>query len=125
MSDQKTILHIEDNPENRLLVKRLLESAGYAVLEAENGNLALELLKTSLPDLILVDINMPDLDGYTLTGMIRENPDFLELPIVALTANVIKGTREKTYQAGCTGYIEKPIDIDDFLVQIQELLDHK
>lgn len=125
MSDQKTILHIEDNPENRLLVKRLLEAGGYEVLEAENGRQALEILKQRVPHLILVDINMPDLDGYTLTGMIRDIPDFYDLPIVALTANVIKGTREKTFQAGCTGYIEKPIDIDDFITQVDGFVNSK
>ncbi len=122
MSDSKTILHVEDNPENRLLVRRLLLSEGYQVVEAENANRALEYLKSNRPDLILMDINMPDIDGYTLTHRLRENPGLAATPIIAITANVMRGDREKTLQAGCDGYIEKPIDIDNFSEQVARFL---
>lgn len=122
MSDATTILHVEDNPENRLLVRRLLLSEGYQVVEAENATRAIEYLKSNRPDLILMDINMPDIDGYTLTHRLRENPELATTPIIAITANVMRGDREKTLKAGCDGYIEKPIDIDSFSEQVARFL---
>lgn len=115
MPGQKTILYVEDNYENRILVRRLLQSLGYQVLEAENAAQAMELLSANKPDLILMDINMPDVDGYTLTQQIKAMPAFHSVPVLAITANVMRGDREKTLQAGCDGYIEKPIDVDRFL----------
>jgi two-component system cell cycle response regulator DivK len=118
MAEAKTVLHIEDNFDNRLLVRRLLQAAGYRVIEAENAHQAGEALKNNLPDLILMDINMPDIDGYTLTAQIKANPALQKVPVVAITANVMRGDREKVFQAGCNGYIEKPIDVDKFLDQV-------
>lgn len=118
MPNLKVVLHIEDNFENRMLVRRLLQSVGYVVHEADCANQALEKLKTLQPDLILMDINMPDMDGYTLTTEIKNLPSFRLVPIVAITANVMRGDREKVFKAGCNGYIEKPIDVDKFLDQI-------
>jgi two-component system, cell cycle response regulator DivK len=118
MAEAKTVLHIEDNFDNRLLVRRLLQAAGYKVIEASNARQAHEMLKTNLPDLILMDINMPDIDGYTLTTQIKSNLTLQRVPIVAITANVMRGDREKVFQAGCNGYIEKPIDVDRFLDQV-------
>ncbi len=112
---QKSILYVEDNYENRILVRRLLQSLGYRVLEAENAAQALQVLGADHPDLILMDINMPDIDGYTLTQQIKAMPAFQSVPVLAITANVMRGDREKTLQAGCDGYIEKPIDVDRFL----------
>jgi len=108
-------MHIEDNSENRLLVKRILISEGYRVIEANCASSALNLLKTNRPDVILMDINMPDLDGYTLTSQLKSLPQFANTPIIAITANVMKGDREKSLQSGCDDYIEKPIDIDRFI----------
>jgi two-component system, cell cycle response regulator DivK len=122
MPEPITILHIEDNPENRILVRRLLQLEGYTVLEAENAYQALSILESHLPELILVDINMPGMDGYTLTSKIRNLPEFNSVPVIAITANVMKGDREKTLQAGCDGYIEKPIDVDRFGEQIEQFL---
>jgi two-component system, cell cycle response regulator DivK len=122
MSNPKKILHVEDNPENRLLVRRLLLSEGYEVFEAENATKALEIVKTLIPDLILMDINMPDQDGYALTTQMKSMPELMNVPIVAITANVMRGDRERTVQAGCDGYIEKPIDIDRFLDQVARFI---
>jgi two-component system, cell cycle response regulator DivK len=122
MSTAKKILYVEDNPENRLLVRRLLMADGYEAIEAENAQKALEILKAHRPDLILMDINMPDVDGYTLTGKIKNLPGNESVPIIAITANVMKGDREKTFKAGCDGYIEKPIDVDQFSDQILSFL---
>ncbi len=119
---QATILYIEDNPENRLLVRRVLEAEGYAVVEATDGPSGLEVARQSKPDLILLDINLPEVDGYQLVGQLRDVPDLSTVPIIALTANVMKGDREKTLAAGCDGYIQKPIDVDALPVQIAGFL---
>ena len=117
-----SILHIEDNPENRLLIRRLLVSQGYKVVDAENASQAMDFVSGQTPDLILMDINMPGVDGYTLTSYFRTNSGLRRVPIVAITANVMKGDRERTLEAGCDGYIEKPIDVDTFLEQVAHFL---
>jgi two-component system cell cycle response regulator DivK len=122
MNNPAIILHVEDNPENRLLVRRLLLSEGYQVYEAENAKKALQIVQEHIPDLILMDINMPDMDGYSLTYEIKALPGLENVPVIALTANVMKGDRERTLQAGCDGYIEKPIDVDRFLDQVAAFL---
>ena len=122
MSPEKTILHVEDNLENRLLVKRLLLSEGYTVVEAESGTDCLKVLLTLHPDLILMDINMPDMDGYALTNQLKSNSAFLDIPIVAITANVMKGDRERSLEAGCDGYLQKPVDIDTLTSQIEKFI---
>ena len=122
MPASKLILHVEDNPENRLLVRRVLQAYGYGLIEAENAAQTRHVLQSTRPDLILMDINMPDMDGYTLTQELRADPNLHSIPILAITANVMKGDRERTLSAGCDGYIEKPLDIDRFLEQIEKFL---
>jgi two-component system, cell cycle response regulator DivK len=122
MPGNKLILHVEDNHDNRILVRRLLISDGYEILEAENAQQAITLLETNNPDLILMDINMPDIDGYTLTSNLKTRPNLINVPIVAITANVMRGDRERVFKSGCNGYIEKPIDVDRFLDQIAQFL---
>lgn len=117
-----TILYIEDNDANRMLVRRVLMAEGYTVVEVPNPLEALDKLKQTMPNLILMDINMPDIDGYTLTAMIREHPEYDHIPIIALTANVMKGDKEKSLEAGCDGYIQKPIDIDTLPVQVDKYM---
>lgn len=117
-----TILYVEDNPDNRMLIRRVLMAEDYIVEEAPSASEALEKLKTLRPNLILMDINMPEMDGYTLTAKIRQLPNMGGIPIIALTANVMKGDREKSLEAGCDGYIQKPIDIDTIISQIQRYL---
>ncbi len=122
MSSKATILYIEDNSDNRKLVRRVLEVEGYAVVEAKDGLQAMECLQAGSIDLALMDINMPEMDGYTLTARIKAMPQFANLPIVAVTANVMRGDRERSLQAGCDGYIQKPIDIDTLSQQIERFL---
>ena len=118
----KRILYIEDNPENRLLMRRVLTAAGYIVEEAFDGNSGLQTAAESPPDLILIDINLPELDGYEVTARLKQLPNLADVPIIAVTANVMKGDREKTLAAGCDGYIQKPIDIDLLPSQIESFL---
>jgi two-component system cell cycle response regulator DivK len=122
MPSRGRILHVEDNADNRHLVRRVLESEGYEVVEAANGTQALEFLNAQEIDLALMDINMPDIDGYTLAARIRSTPRFATLPILAMTANVMHGDRERSLAAGCDGYIQKPIDIDILSMQIERYI---
>jgi two-component system cell cycle response regulator DivK len=122
MPSRGKILHVEDNADNRHLVRRVLESEGYEVVEASNGTQALEFLDAQEIDLALMDINMPDIDGYTLATRIRATPRFATLPILAMTANVMHGDRERSLAAGCDGYIQKPIDIDILSMQIERYI---
>jgi two-component system cell cycle response regulator DivK len=122
MPSKAKILYIEDNFDNRKLVRRVLEAEGYEVVEAQNGIQALEHLEAQPIDLALMDINMPDIDGYTLASRIRSTPRFASLPILAMTANVMRGDRERSLEAGCDGYIQKPIDIDTLSEQLERYL---
>jgi two-component system cell cycle response regulator DivK len=116
------ILYIEDNADNRVLVKRVLEAEGHTLLEAANAHDGLQQALALLPDLILMDINLPEIDGYTTTARIKATPGLQNVKVVALTANVMKGDREKTLAAGCDGYIQKPIDVDQLPRQIARFL---
>ena len=122
MPTNSTILYVEDNIDNRTLVRRILKAEGYNLIEAVNATEGLEVLKNTRPDLILMDINMPDMDGYSLTAKIKNTPGLETIPIIALTANVMRGDREKSLEAGCDGYIQKPIDIDLLPEQIEHFL---
>jgi len=123
--DKGTILYVEDNPDNRTLVRRILLSEDYSLIEATNALDAFEVLKSTRPDLILMDINMPDMDGYTLTSRIKSMPGFERVPILALTANVMRGDKEKTLEAGCDGYIQKPLDIDQLVREVERFISRR
>ncbi len=116
------ILYVEDDFANRILIQRILTAEGHRVIEASNAEEALAALEAQHPDLILMDINMPEVDGFTLTKRIKSNPAWKDIPVVALTANVMKGDRERVLQAGCDGYIQKPIDVDALPRQIASFL---
>jgi two-component system cell cycle response regulator DivK len=120
--DGAKVLYIEDNVENRTLVKRVLEVEGYVVLEADDGIDGLRVVREEAPDLILIDINLPEIDGYEITTRLRQMEGLNNIPIVALTANVLKGDRERSLDAGCDGYIQKPIDVDLLPAQIAAFL---
>ncbi len=120
--DNPIILYIEDNPENRLLVRRILQAEGYTVVEAVDGPSGLEAAAASPPDLILLDINLPEMDGYELVGRLRQIPGLATVPIIALTAYALKGDRERILAAGCDGYIQKPIDVDSLPLQVASFL---
>jgi two-component system cell cycle response regulator DivK len=125
MLNNTTILYIEDNLENRILIRRILQAEGYTVLEAGSAAQAIAVVQNQRPDLILMDINIPDIDGYTLTSHLKAIPRLKHIPIIALTANVMKGDRERTLDAGCDGYIQKPIDVDALPQQVMQFLERQ
>jgi two-component system cell cycle response regulator DivK len=118
------ILYIEDEPGNRMLVKRVLEAEGFAVMEATDGLAGLEMAARMHQDLdlILLDINLPEIDGYDLAKRFRSTPGLQKIPILAVTANVMHGDRERTLEAGCDDYIQKPIDVDQLPDQVRAAL---
>jgi two-component system, cell cycle response regulator DivK len=116
------VLYIEDDTNNRMLVRRILMVEGIDVDEADNARDGIKMALDNPPDLILMDVSMPDMDGLTATGKIRAMPQIAKIPIVALTANVMEGDRERSLAAGCDGYISKPIDVDTFADQISAYL---
>ncbi len=119
------ILYIEDNADNRLLVRRVLEAENYRVLLAGDAHSGYAEALAYRPDLILMDINLPEVDGYTVTARIKTTPGLENIRVIALTANVMKGDREKTLAAGCDGYIQKPIDVDALPDQIANFLNNQ
>lgn len=120
-----TILYIEDNDDNRKLVHRVLEAAGYTVVGAVDGVEGLNLAQELLPDLVLVDLQLPELDGYAVTAKLRAVPDLKETPIVALTANVLKEDKDRSFAAGCSGFIHKPINVDQLPHQVASYLSNR
>jgi len=116
------ILYIEDSFDNRLLVNRILTVEGHTMLEAADGPEGLRVAEKETPDLILVDINMPGMDGYEVTARLRDIPSLKDVPVVAITANVLRGDRERSLDAGCDGFIQKPLDVDMLPSQIEAFL---
>src|SRR2546421_10021362 len=119
----ESILIIDDSPLNLKLSRVLLQSEGYIVRTATDGNEALLMLTTFKPSLVLMDIQLPGLDGLELTRRIKANVDTQHIVVVALTASVMKGDEEKVRNAGCDGYISKPFESKRLLLQIREYLD--
>ena len=116
------ILYIEDNDQNFYLVDFILNSRGYDIVRARDGNEGIEIAGSLQADLILLDIQLPEMDGYFVAQALRSNPDLYSVPIVAVTSYAMTGDREKAFEAGCTGYIEKPINPSTFAQQIDEYL---
>ncbi len=114
----RPILLIEDNEQNRYLTTFLLERHGYTVVEASDGPRGIELARTLKPALILLDIQLPSMDGYAVARALREWEELRHIPIVAVTSFAMFGDREKSLAAGCNGYIEKPIDPETFVTEI-------
>lgn len=119
------ILIVEDNQINLMLLKTLLSFKGYTIRTANNAEEALTVLDTFMPQLILMDIQLPGMDGLELTRKLRSNPKFQQITILAVTAYAMKGDKEKAMAAGCDGYIAKPIDSKTFTDIIAEYLRHR
>ncbi len=108
------ILIVEDNPMHLELATDLLETAGYVVIQAEKSEKGIELAKTELPDLILMDISLPSIDGLEATRVLKQDPATKGINVIALTVHAMKGDEEKALASGCDGYIAKPIDTRTF-----------
>ncbi len=119
---QPVVLYIEDNADNRKLIKKLLQAHGFEVVTAVDGASGLSLLDETSPDLIIMDIGMPHLDGFSVTEIIRQHPRHSQTPIIAVTAHAMKKDQEKSLSAGCNGYIQKPIDVDRFPEQLNRFI---
>ena len=117
-----TVLVVEDTPANIKLVTMLLEKDGYRVLQAENGTDGVRLAQLHLPDIILMDIQLPDMDGLTAVKLLRQEDATKHLKIVALTAFAMKGDEDKMLESGCNGYIAKPIRYQSFLEEVKRVL---
>jgi CheY-like chemotaxis protein len=122
MSDRSRVLVVEDNEANQLLARSVLEREGYCVVLAGAAEDALEKVVETLPDLILMDIQLPGQDGLSLTRQLKALPATATIPIIALTAHAMIGDREAAIAAGCAGYIAKPIDTRTFGDQIRDIL---
>jgi CheY-like chemotaxis protein len=116
------ILLVEDNAQNTYLVKYLLEHAGHRVTHAPNGRAALNLVREEKPDLVLMDIQMPEMDGYEAARRLRDLPGLECLPIIAVTSYAMAGDRERATLAGFAGYIEKPISTETFAQEVSQFL---
>lgn len=116
------ILCVEDNPQNMRLVRKILTHAGYVVIEAIDGLTGVAKAEAEKPDLILMDINLPDIDGLEATDRIKANPDLVNIPIVALTANAMYGDEERILAAGCDGYIAKPVTKSRLIETVAEFV---
>lgn len=116
------ILLIEDNAQNRYLARFLLEQRGHEILQAETGPQGLEMASGSQPDLILLDIQLPGMDGYAVASALKNKPQLKHIPIIAVTSYAMSGDREKCLAAGAEGYIEKPINPDTFVAEVERFL---
>jgi len=123
VTEGRSVLVVEDNEQNLELVAFLLEEAGITVLQAPNATAARDLLTGDLPDLILMDIQLPGTDGLSLVAELRESSRTCRTPIVALTAHAMRGDRERFLAGGCDGYIAKPIDAMTFVATVTRFLD--
>jgi len=118
----KTILIVEDEPKNMKLLRDLLQRFGYEILEASDGEEGVKSAGENIPNLVLMDIMMPKMDGLEATRIIKADAKTKHIPIIALTSYAMKGDRERTIEAGCDGYIAKPVDILEVLKAIEHFL---
>lgn len=121
MSD-KSVMVVEDNEKNRKLMRVILKAKGYNVLEASTGEEALSVLKNQKPDIILMDIQLPGMDGITLVKLIKENPTMNDIPVIAVTAYAMKGDEQKILDSGCNAYISKPINTQELPLIVEKYI---
>lgn len=116
------ILVIEDDEDNLELIKFLLNKAGYDVLTAMDGHQGLKMVRSEKPDLILLDLAIPGIDGWHLAKKIRSNPDTAEIPVVAVSAHILPRDRQEALEAGCNGFLNKPLDVANFVTKMESFL---
>ncbi|PKL47556.1 MAG: response regulator [Candidatus Riflebacteria bacterium HGW-Riflebacteria-2] len=118
----KTLLIIEDNEQNYYMMRFLLEKKGYKVLVADNGRVGVEMALEHIPDGVLLDIQLPEMDGYAVAAELKRHPELDHVPIIAVTSYAMVGDREQILAAGANGYIEKPINPDTFVDEIVQFV---
>ena len=116
---------MDDNEQNRDLLSRRLQRRGFDVLLANDGQAGVEMARAEKPDLILMDMNMPEMDGWEATRMIKSTPDAADVPVIALTAHAMTGDRERALESGCSDYHTKPVEFQKLLAQIETLLQRR
>ncbi len=119
----KTILIVEDNELNMKLFNDLLEAHGYSTLQVKDGRAVVEITRQNRPDLILMDIQLPEISGLEITKMLKADDDLRSIPVVAVTAFAMKGDEQKIRNGGCDGYIAKPISVASFLQTVSRFLE--
>jgi two-component system cell cycle response regulator DivK len=122
MTDAPVVLLVEDNADNREIYTIILKNAGYTVLEAVDGEAALEMTRSHLPALILMDISIPKIDGYSATRILKKDSATSAIPIVALTAHALPGEEDRAREAGCDGYMSKPVAPKRVLEEVQRFI---
>jgi len=122
---KEKILIVEDNPQNMRLIEMTLRAKNYTLLEATDGEEALDIARTERPDLIIMDVRLPKMDGLEVTRKLRENPAFSHTPIIGVTAYAMKGDKERVIEAGCDAYLSKPINTRELLGVIAEMLSQR
>jgi CheY-like chemotaxis protein len=120
---RKKVLCIEDNPTNMILVSRVVEAEGHELIRAEDGLTALEIIGRQKPDIILLDINIPGINGLELARQISSREEYADIPLIAVTANVLVGDRERCLEAGCDEYLAKPLEIRRLRQLMREYLE--
>ena len=118
----KTVLIIEDNPDNMLLISDILEFEGFNLLKAETGLAGFEMAEENQPDFVILDIQLPDIDGYEVLDRIRASEKTSTIPVIAMTSYAMAGDKERLLNAGCDGYVEKPIDPGSVMDQIRQAI---
>jgi CheY-like chemotaxis protein len=122
MSSARRILLVEDNIDNMTLIADVLRSLNYIVIQAADGHQGLALAESEKPDLILMDLSLPQMDGWTATRHIKANPELNEIPVIALTAHAMIGDRERALKAGCDDYLTKPISLRELANKLTQYL---
>jgi two-component system cell cycle response regulator DivK len=116
--EQKIVLYIEDNYHNRRIVRKILQSRGYTLVEAEDGVSGLAMVHELKPPLILLDIGLPGIDGIEVVGRVKADPELQHIPVIALTASAMRGDRERFIEAGCDDYLSKPIQAMELINKV-------
>jgi CheY-like chemotaxis protein len=118
--EQKVVLYIEDNYHNRRIVRKVLSSRGYTVLEAEEGLRGLEMVRELKPPLVLLDIGLPGIDGLEIVSQIKEDDELRDIWVIALTASAMRGDRERFLAAGCDDYLSKPLQVMELIKKVDD-----
>ena len=119
---RRRILVVEDNPDNMTLIVDVLTSLNYEVLQATDGQRGVEIVDEERPDLVLMDLSLPKMDGWTATRTLKAEHDLKEIPIIALTAHAMVGDRERAMEAGCDDYVSKPINLQELATKLKKFL---